>query len=112
MKGKDLYIISFGTSNEYRYYSDHMQPEAEDVAAEIKHELVKEYPSMANLHFLEKIEVHRVGKSDESKYQGYPMLDAEAIKNIETHLCVEAKNKADVQQAILNAPYSDIDTKG
>ena len=106
--GKNLYIISFGTSSKYRYYAEHEDPRAADAATAIREYLEKRFPGVRNLGFLSHADVTRVDSKDESEYMSYPVLDETTLKDLESHIGNEAKNKEDTAMLNKNARYDDL----
>ena len=108
MESKHLYLISFGTGSEYRYYAKSAAPVEIKTADDVKAFLKKEFPDAAGMKFIVTPDVKAIPRGDEGKYAAYPELDSVTLKDIEAHLETEHEVKRATKELNSDAPYDDI----
>lgn len=108
MEKKHMYLISFGTSSTYRYYSTADDSKGDKIIAEIKKALSEKFPSWKGLGYIEKANIHRIDPRHEAEYSKYTLLDDKTLPLLVEHLVTEARNEADVRDGILNAPDAEV----
>lgn len=110
-----LYIVCFGNSRKYRFefedianadFLHHRDPLAE-VQAKIASDLDKNFPGEP-LAYYETPKITEVSYDDKDEYKSYPVLDENAIKDIEKELRNEIQARNDLNLLDRNAPYNDV----
>lgn len=104
----DLYIISFGTSSDYRFFADGEDRKKLETTSAVKKYLQERFPDAGEMNFIETPVVKRIAAADESKYSSYPMLDSATLLQIEKHLATEHKVARENDRLDSNAPFDDL----
>lgn len=113
-----LYIVCFGNSRKYRVeFEDkanvdsfhHTDPLAK-VKAKIANDLDKIFPGEP-LAYYETPKITEVSYDDKDEYESYPVLDEDAVKDIEKELRKEIQDRNDLDLLDRNAPFNDVETE-
>lgn len=111
---KRMFIVSFGNSREYKLeVADtgdskalmHKNP-IEDVEVKIKEYLSNRFPG-ETLAYYETPKVIEVAEGDK-EYEGYPVLDESALKEIENVLATQVEMRDDDKLLDRNAPFDSL----
>lgn len=104
MATKDLYIVSFGDSDQYRTTCPDCIKQVSD---KVKAYLSEKFPGTKTLDFTLPT-VSKVPAGREADYTSYPELDADAVERIKQVLADEMDNRAFQKSIDRNAPFADI----
>lgn len=107
---KQLYIVSFGDSRQYRMMydgkdADH-SPLLTEVETELNDYLKAEFPEDAYTYYTTP-RVVPIEWSDREEYMDYPELDRKAIEDIKQVLASEIRDMNSTDRLDRNAPYAN-----
>lgn len=120
METKKLYIVSFGNSRQY--LMEHTVPSGSDqlhkpdpfaaVEATLRAFLSRHLTEEGDFTYYTSARATEICGGHRERYAGFPVLNGNAIREIEAGLLKEVKSDRESRRINLNAPFAQILGKG